>query len=360
MSGVENPMSTPSAKPAASKRTILMAGLPSDAYGLEEVASLPTTAVSCLWLHHPRTRRKEDMADFAMRIVSDWHQRRRDNRSSRGLVAVVFDQRNHGGRLVEERANNAWKKGNATHAIDMAGAITGMVSDTRGLIDLVDGYLGHELGSMKDGDWDAEIDQHLLLGVSLGGHSAWQALFDEPRIRAAVVIIGCPDFMALMTNRAKNAGLSSYTADDKGASFLGSKDFPKDLVRACAKHDPKAILFGTGMIPKKPSEEEQQQLKAVLNDRLKGKKFLVCSGGDDKLVPYSQSKRFLEFLESATKTWYKEGGIVLENKVYEGIGHAFSEDMVEDAVRFLLDEVASAPGGERGPRAGSEEGRSKI
>ncbi|KAM0333373.1 hypothetical protein ACHAQA_002034 [Verticillium albo-atrum] len=337
-----------------------MAGLPCDVYGLEEVASLPTSALSCLWLHHPRTRRKEDMGDFAKRIVSDWHQRRKDSRSGRGLVAVVFDQRNHGGRLVEERANNAWKKGNATHAIDMAGAITGMVSDTTGLIDLVDGYVGHELGRIKGEEWDAEIDQHLLLGVSLGGHSAWQALFNEPRIKAAVVIIGCPDFMALMTNRAKNAQLASYTADDKGASFLGSKDFPKDLVRACSKHDPKAILFGTGTIPKKPSQEEQQRLKPLLDDRIKGKKFLVCSGGDDKLVPYSQSKRFLEFLENATQSWYKNGGVVLENKVYEGIGHSFSEGMVEDAVRFLLDEVTSASGRGRKGSAGTDEGKSKI
>lgn len=34
-----------------------------------------------------------------------------------------------------------------------------------------------------------------MLGVSLGGHAAWQVLFNEPRVTAAVVIIGCPDYM---------------------------------------------------------------------------------------------------------------------------------------------------------------------
>jgi hypothetical protein len=29
------------------------------------------------------------------------------------------------------------------------------------------------------------IQEHLVLGVSLGGHGAWQALFNEPRITAA-------------------------------------------------------------------------------------------------------------------------------------------------------------------------------
>lgn len=39
------------------------------------------------------------------------------------------------------------------------------------------------------------IDQHLVLGVSLGGHSAWQTMFREERVEAGVVIIGCPDYM---------------------------------------------------------------------------------------------------------------------------------------------------------------------
>jgi pimeloyl-ACP methyl ester carboxylesterase len=41
------------------------------------------------------------------------------------------------------------------------------------------------------------IDQHLVLGVSLGGHAAWQVFFNEPRVTAAIVIIGCPDYMRM-------------------------------------------------------------------------------------------------------------------------------------------------------------------
>jgi len=42
---------------------------------------------------------------------------------------------------------------------------------------------------------EPSIGQHLVLGISLGGHSAWQVLFNEPRVIAAVIIIGCPDYM---------------------------------------------------------------------------------------------------------------------------------------------------------------------
>lgn len=40
------------------------------------------------------------------------------------------------------------------------------------------------------------LDQHLVLGWSLGGHAAWQVIFNEPRVTAAVVVIGCPDYMS--------------------------------------------------------------------------------------------------------------------------------------------------------------------
>lgn len=35
----------------------------------------------------------------------------------------------------------------------------------------------------------------MVLGISLGGHAAWQIFFSEPRVTTVVVIIGCPDYM---------------------------------------------------------------------------------------------------------------------------------------------------------------------
>ncbi|KAL2757963.1 hypothetical protein ACRALDRAFT_1074774 [Sodiomyces alcalophilus JCM 7366] len=394
MSAPENPMAPPAPNPKVSKRTILMAGLPCDIYGLEELASAAlsehgvSSGLSCLWLHHPRTRSKEDMGSFAERIMNHWHRRQAQqqpqnqegsSRRRRGLIAVAFDQRNHGGRMVEERANRAWRNGNPAHAIDMFGGIAGMVTDTQGLMDLVAGYVRMEVEGILQrhdagrgggkAEWDVKVDQHLVLGVSLGGHSAWQALFAEERIKAGVVIIGCPDYMALMTNRAKLSKLSTFKTEDDGASFLGSRDFPRDLVRACLRHDPKGILFGTAPIPEATaslSPEEQHRLRGILDKHVRGKKVLVCSGGDDKLVPYAMARPFVEFLENATQTWWStDGSLAVENIVYEGVGHVFSDGMVEDACRFLLDEVESAcvaDSSATGPGFGpaSEEGRSKI
>ncbi|KAK2729591.1 hypothetical protein CKAH01_02565 [Colletotrichum kahawae] len=354
----QNPMqpTAGSSSPTVSKSTILMSGLLVDVYGLAELAPHRAASVSILWLYHGRGRAKEDMGAFASRIVSQ-HNAAANSSSpaTRSLIAVAFDQRNHGSRLVSDKANESWRGGNERHAVDMYAMVAGMVSDTSGLMDVVEGYLKSELGGGAGaGEW--RVDQHLALGVSLGGHSTWQALFGEERMVGGVVIIGCPDYMALMSDRAQRSKLATFSEEDAGASFLGSRDFPPDLVAACLRHDPKGILFGTGPVPTAsvvPEAAEQQRLRGLLDARVRGKKFLVCSGGDDRLVPYAKAKPFVDFFQEATRTWYADGGVVFENIVYEGVGHAFSEGMIEDSCRFLLDVVNGAA--EKGA-----ESRSKI
>lgn len=148
-----------------------------------------------------------------------------------------------------------------------------------------------------------------------------------------------------MSDRAKRSKLSTYSAEDDGASFLGSRDFPPDLVAACLRGDPKGILFGTGAIPAAGEQLPAawiRTLRALLDARLGPKKILVCSGGDDRLVPYAMTRPFVEFLQRAAETWYDDGSLEIENVVYDGVGHLFSEGMVEDACRFLVDAVVSA------------------
>ena len=63
----------------------------------------------------------------------------------------------------------------------------GTATDTSLLIDHLGSYL------FLDSDAPA-IDHHFVIGYSLGGHAAWQLFFNEPRITAAAVIVGCPDY----------------------------------------------------------------------------------------------------------------------------------------------------------------------
>lgn len=64
------------------------------------------------------------MAGVATAVIDDWNQRLRSRAfppaaKIRGLIAVSFDQRNHGTRKVDALANEAWRQGNDRHAQDM-------------------------------------------------------------------------------------------------------------------------------------------------------------------------------------------------------------------------------------------------
>ncbi|KAJ2901223.1 hypothetical protein MKZ38_002129 [Zalerion maritima] len=333
-----NPMADPSSTtPDISVQELQMCGLMVDVYGLSELLPSPSAShITILWLHHPRLRSKVDMKPIACSVLSAFHAQHQAQHPDRGMIAIVHDQRNHGTRKVSDKANKSWRDGNATHAQDMYGVVAGCVGDAKGLMDAVEGYLF--LGGGR------AVDQHLVLGVSLGGHTAWQLMFDDKRVEAGVMVIGCPDFMLdLLKDRARRSKLETFKAEEaSGKPFLGSNDFPPALVEACRKADPKALAFGTGPISTSPKDAtEAARLKNLFDQHhLRGKRFLSCSGKDDKLVPYEISKPFMDFLVNAASTWYKDGGIYVEDKVYKGVGHSFSPGMVQDAVRFILDTVA--------------------
>lgn len=146
-----------------------------------------------------------------------------------------------------------------------------------------------------------------------------------------------------MKDRARLSKLATYDKPTAGASFLGSSDFPPALLSQTAQFDPKAILFGTGDVLQ-PSSEPSQQLRQRLDAHVRGKHFLLCTGGDDKLVPWRCSEPFTNWFVNAAETWYKDGGLRVDNRIYPGRGHEFSDEMVVDAVRFVVGEVKGADG----------------
>lgn len=150
-----------------------------------------------------------------------------------------------------------------------------------------------------------------------------------------------------MSDRGKTSNLKH------DGPFLGSKYFPPSLIQTCHQHDPKALLFSTNPIPSLPlPPAEQARLQPIFDSRIRGKKLLLCSGGADKLVPYANGEAFVRVLKDAVEGWYADGGVTVDDRVYEGVGHRFDKDMVEDTVRFLVEAV------EAGPR--KKETKSKI
>src|SRR3954453_21637049 len=106
-----NPLekSHPAPPPLVSPKTFHIAGILTDVYGLDELPKSCKT-ITCLWLLHPRLSSKQSMANMASATITDWQQRApTDNKL--GIIAIAFDQRNHGTRLVHKLANESWRQG---------------------------------------------------------------------------------------------------------------------------------------------------------------------------------------------------------------------------------------------------------
>lgn len=110
----------------------------------------------------------------------------------------------------------------------------------------------------------------------------------DPRVAAGVVVIGCPDYIRLMTQRA------------------GEQD---RLVRL-----PPAFL---DLVSKLDPTVENVSKKDVL----------ILKGDDDPLVPWSASEPFVSSLP-------KERAEVVG---YPGVGHAFPKEMLEKAAGWIVE-----------------------
>lgn len=192
-----------------------------------------------------------------------------------------------------------------------------------------------------------KIHEHICGGVSLGGHATWVVLMMEPRVTAGMIIIGCPDYVRLMTDRAIRSKVrSTMTSDPPGRDFLGSQDFPQSLIAAVEQYDPAGILLGELDVYSPadylspPSSTEITRLEPIIDRSLAGKKIICLSGGKDKLVPYAQGEIFLTWLKKSIDKnggWCSQKGIELEDIQDPAAGHEFSSMMRKEAERWICD-----------------------
>lgn len=87
---------------------------------------------------------------------------------------------------------------------------------------------------------------------------------------------------------------------------------PDSFVRVLERDDPGTILRLTKKIPAS----------------LEKKKILVLSGKDDTLVPWSASAEFISLLQRSSDE--------IEVKVYDGVRHEYTTEMMNDFVQWSL------------------------
>jgi len=210
-------------------------------------------------------------------------------------MVITFDQRNHGKRTVDQRANLGWSKKadqhNKHHAVDMYSTMIGALKDVSFLIDVLPSYIfPHD---------ERIIGEWVLAVFSLGGHATWLGLRHEPRIRIGIPICGTVDYLALTERRAEKLGIP------RTAPY-----FPESLRALVRAYDPVVAPPGT----------------------FAGKRILALVGADDTLVPWSASRAFVEALDVGERG--KKRVVVLS-----GVKHEYTDEMREELFRFFWEEA---------------------
>ena len=116
-------------------------------------------------------------------------------------------------------------------------------------------------------------------------------------------IIACPDYMKLITKRAKYSHVP-----------LAPPAFPDSLRAYIARNDPASAPYTA----------------SDASNPFFGKKVLVLSGGDDPLVPFEHSKTFVENLNVGPKG-------IKKVVIAPGVGHECTPEMVKEMAHFVYE-----------------------
>lgn len=282
-----------------SKTSLNIGGLPVNVFGLDELSPSPSRASAppppevCVAIHvHGRggsADNEEDIVrhlwDRVQRSCSEMGEARRE------FLIVNFDARNHGHRLTSEIGQKGWKQENKMHAMDLYSMIVGTAQDVSLIVDFLPSYL-----FPYD---DRRIAQWVITGKSLGGHTAWHVLANDPRITIGVPFISCPAYATLMADRAR----SSFVTN-------GPPYIPASLSSLIARIDPASRPFDSFNSSQNP---------------FYGKKICMCSGAMDKLVPWRCCEQFVRGLVTGEPEGAKGQMSGFRVVLLPDVGHSVTE-----------------------------------
>jgi hypothetical protein len=155
----------------------------------------------------------------------------------------------------------------------------------------------------------------------------------------------------LLTDRARLSKIPDYiSSSTPGSKLLGSPSFPAALVETIKNFDAAQLIMGKAYSDPEAGvdEKERERLRGFYEERLRGKRLLVVSGGADKMAPYSRSEPVISFLKGAVGKeggWWRGGGIEIKDVVFPGVKHELTMGMVGESVEYILESVERGSGG---------------
>ncbi|KAL2837566.1 Alpha/Beta hydrolase protein [Aspergillus pseudoustus] len=273
----------PKSTPRSSKTAINIAGVLIYLYGIDELHPKQAQDTVVLFHIHGRTRDYHDGEDFAHQVLFET---RRHDTLSKGLVVATMDNRNHGTRAIDTVAVQDWKGGNPKHAQDMLSMMDGIVADIRIVMKFLQTYV--------EGRFNPT--QFIISGMSLGGHVAWNMLAEEPRLTAAIVIVGSPNLTDMMVERL-------HAAESDGS--IDASKWPLSIQK----------LY-----------QERDESVAAIN----GKEILIMNGVLDNLVPSKFSDHWVGRYSDQNDVAFH---------VYENTGHCVSFQMMKRVIHWVYGQL---------------------
>ncbi|ANB13126.1 hypothetical protein AWJ20_1407 [Sugiyamaella lignohabitans] len=188
------------AKKSEEPTVLRIGGIAVYVYGLDRIGNVSSIkTLNAVYVLHPRLGDYTYSEALALAWLDSYYEFSTDNKAP--LIAVTFDNRNHGKRVIDPVGNESWaissepnKIYNELHAQDMCSSIDGSVLDTSLVIDYLPSVLPFKVQSPI---------RNVIAGVSLGGHMAWRVahLLGPDKVYAILPIIGSPNLSILLLER---------------------------------------------------------------------------------------------------------------------------------------------------------------
>ncbi|KAL6824674.1 Alpha/Beta hydrolase protein [Trichoderma sp. SZMC 28015] len=311
--GLEPRFSLPLSTPRSSKTSLAIGGVTIYVYGLEQLQQKSGVNVAVLYLAHNRTRTYLVTEGIAHEIL---HRYRSDGRNKKvEMIAITMNMRNHGDRQVSPEANLTWSGGNENHAVDLLSMISGATQDFKLVLDFLPAYFP-QFNRMHN----------IMLGVSLGAHTAWRMASAAPgQFDAYAMVVGCPNLTSLLLERL---GIDASALGVKGEELetVSYDQLEKLMDESQRRRWPRALAELIREGDRKIYEEFPSDVP-----------LFMCNGEYDKLVPARYTTSWLERRSTMRNGSKTSKDIKPRLFIQENTGHSCTKEMVAMLADWLGD-----------------------
>jgi pimeloyl-ACP methyl ester carboxylesterase len=288
----------------------LIGGIKVYVYGLSHIPA-HVQQLNAVYVLHPRGQTYR----FSEQVAEIWLERHYSN-SEVPLIAVTFDNRNHGERTIDAKRNNDWQEGNRSHGVDLCSGIEGSTQDTL----LVVEYLPSVLPTVVE-----TPIRNIITGVSLGGHISWRVanLLGPDKVHGIVPIISTPNLALMLVDRFYNQVLGRKLEIPEGISQV---EFANSTYRALLD-GPERQKLASAL----PTSlwETVSKVDCQLETDFRIRTFILC-GRDDPLVPAAFNERWLT---QRNRDRHEQIKIFIQPNT----GHTLTPEMVDLAGTWLIE-----------------------